>query len=61
MLQNPFPLAAEVNPVHGIIERIGYSVRRRREILLAVEVSEHYRWWLMARKGILFLTGGFFA
>ncbi len=47
LLRNPSPLAAEVDPVHGIIVRIGYSVRRLREFLLAVEVSEHYRWWLV--------------
>ncbi len=47
LLRNPSPLAPEVDPLHGAIERVGFSVRRIREVLLAVEVSDQYRWWVL--------------
>jgi hypothetical protein len=30
LLRNPFPWAAEMNPVYGMIERVGYSVTQSR-------------------------------
>jgi len=50
VLRNPAPLAPEVDPLHGTIERVGYSVRRIREVLLVVEVSDRHRWWVLYLK-----------
>jgi hypothetical protein len=55
----PFPLVAEVDPLHRAIERIGYSVPRIREVLLAMEVSDQYRWWVLYLRGSLRVSSGF--
>jgi hypothetical protein len=47
LLRDPSPWAAEVDPVYGVIERVGYSANRSRDLLLFVEESEQYRWWLL--------------
>ncbi len=47
LLRNPNPWAAEVNPAYGEIERVGYSTNGRRDLLLIVEGSEQYHWWLL--------------